>query len=271
MLADLDDTVRQLLIRQVPADPAEIDVSFDAPDRDWSARLSRPSINCFLYDVIENRDLHQGGWDVTKRANTATRSQRPIRVNATYQVSTWARAPEDEHRLLSRVMATLIRNPELPGDMLQGSLVYQPFPVIAKVMQPEQAPKNLTDLWQALDNRIRPSLTYVVTLALDPELVISSPLVLTSTLRMRDSQQELAGEHTFIGGRVRSRVDHARGIADAWVGLRETGAETVTDGEGRFSFARGPRGPLTVVVKIAGRPDVEQQIIVPSENYDVDV
>ena len=57
MFADLDETIRQLLIKGIPLDLSEVDVSFEAPDREWSGRLSRPTINCFLYDVRENLDL----------------------------------------------------------------------------------------------------------------------------------------------------------------------------------------------------------------------
>src|SRR5579872_2360538 len=59
MFADLDETIRQLLIHGVPLDLSEVDVSFDAPDREWSGRLSRPTVNCFLYDVRENLEMRQ--------------------------------------------------------------------------------------------------------------------------------------------------------------------------------------------------------------------
>ncbi len=51
MFADLDETIRDLLIKNVPIDLTEVDISFEAPDREWSGRLSRPTVNCFLYDV----------------------------------------------------------------------------------------------------------------------------------------------------------------------------------------------------------------------------
>ena len=94
MFADLDETVRQLLIREVPLDLTEVEVSFDAPDREWSGRLSRPTINCFLYDVRENEEMHEAAWDITRDATngTVTRRQLPLWVNTTYNVTVWARA-----------------------------------------------------------------------------------------------------------------------------------------------------------------------------------
>ncbi len=115
MFADLDETIRQLLIKQVPLDLSEVDVSFEAPDREWSGRLSRPTINCFLYDVRENLDLRATDFE-TMRNNgkgTSTAKRFPARIDATYQVTIWARAPEDEHQLLWRVLVVLYRNPVL--------------------------------------------------------------------------------------------------------------------------------------------------------------
>lgn len=267
VFTDLDETIRQLLIQRIPIDPAEIDVSFEAPDREWSGRLSRPTVNCFLYDVRENHEFRETDWKVERKNGSATRTKAPVRIDATYQVSAWARAPEDEHRLLWRVLAVLMRHAELPEDLLQGGLKDQDLPVPARVAQPEKAPKNPADLWQALDNRIRPSLTYVVTLALDPDVVFTAPLVLTRELRVREGDD---ASHAFeIGGRVRQRDDPHGGLAGALVQLRETGAEAHTDAEGRFIFARVPHGAITLVVRAAGRPEVTHLIQVPSPTYDI--
>src|ERR687884_616978 len=124
MFADLDETIRELLIKNVPIDLSEVDVSFDAPDREWSGRLSRPTVNCFLYDVRENDELREAAWDYSRDVSNGTVSRRkvPIRFNVTYNVTVWARAPEDEHTLLWRVLSALARNPLLPEDLVQGAL-----------------------------------------------------------------------------------------------------------------------------------------------------
>jgi hypothetical protein len=186
VFADLDEAIRALLVRGVPLDPADVDVSFDAPDREWSSRLSRPTVNCFLYDVRENHQLRETDWDVRKTSVAAVKRRAPLRIDATYQVTVWARVPEDEHRLLGRVLATLFRYPHLPEEMLSGGLREPAVPIPARVAQPDHAPQNFADLWQSLENRIRPSLTYVVTVPLDPEVEFSAPLVLSRTVRVVD-------------------------------------------------------------------------------------
>src|ERR687886_564614 len=131
MFADLDETIRELLIKNVPIDLTEVDISFEAPDREWSGRLSRPTVNCFLYDVRENLDLRQTDWEQQRQNGTARGRRLPARIDATYQVTVWARAPEDEHRLLWRVMAALFRNQAIQADLLHGELKDQPFPLKA--------------------------------------------------------------------------------------------------------------------------------------------
>jgi hypothetical protein len=263
VFADLDESIRQLLVRHVPLTLAEVDVSFDAPDREWSGRLTRPTVNCFMYDVRENEDLREAAWDYARDATngTVTRKKLPIRYNATYNVTVWARAAEDEHTLLWGVLAALARNPVLPEDLVQGSLMEQPFPIMARVGKPEQARTNPADLWQALDNRIRPSLTYVVTLALDPDVAFVAPPVLTTVTRT----QELV----LISGRVRARGKRSP-IAGARVVLPERDARVTTGRDGSFAF-NVPPGKMTLVVEAPGQKPVSISAEVPSASYDVEV
>jgi hypothetical protein len=270
VLADLDDTIRQLLIREVPVDLSEVDINFEAPDREWSGRLSRPSVNCFLYDVRENHEFRETDWDLDFRDGHAVRHKPPVRVDVSYHVTVWARAPEDEHQLLWRVLSAMLRHPVLPDELLQGALKDQPFPIRTQSIQPELGPKNAAELWQALENRIRPGLSYVATLALDPEVTFVSPLVLSRTARVLDGLERLptrpaATEVIEIGGRVRDRSSTA--IPDATILLQETGAAVKTDADGRFIFRRAPRGEITLVVRLPGRREIRRRVSVPAAIY----
>ena len=57
MIADLDETIKQIVVKEIPIKNGEIDVKFDQPTREWSAKLAKPTINFFLYDVRENNVL----------------------------------------------------------------------------------------------------------------------------------------------------------------------------------------------------------------------
>ncbi len=49
MYNDLDEALRQLLIRELPIKNSDVDIKFDQPKREWSGRLNRPTLNLFLY------------------------------------------------------------------------------------------------------------------------------------------------------------------------------------------------------------------------------
>ena len=75
MIADLDESIRQLLIAEMPLKNGEVEISFDQPKREWSSRLSRPTVNFFLYDLRENTILRQQSWE--RRRAAACRRERP--------------------------------------------------------------------------------------------------------------------------------------------------------------------------------------------------
>lgn len=269
MFADLDETIRELLIKTVPIDLTEVDISFEAPDREWSGRLSRPTVNCFLYDVRENLDLRQTDWEVQKKNGSATTRRLPARIDATYQITVWARAPEDEHRLLWRVLVALFKNGQIPEEFLQGQLKGQLFPTRAVTVQPSQNRANPAELWQALDNRIRPALTYTVTVPLDQDMVFEAPLVFTRRTRLWGGDAA-AGEAIQIQGQVRDKKDTSKGIPGVTVLLRETGAEYVTNHEGRFAFKTN-EGPITLEATAATGEKASRKLEVPAQEYDLEL
>src|SRR3712207_5803045 len=63
MLADLDSAVDALL-REALAEHgfSGVRVAFDAPTRDWSAGLSAPTLNLFMYDLREAAGGSPSDW-----------------------------------------------------------------------------------------------------------------------------------------------------------------------------------------------------------------
>lgn len=269
MFADLDESIRELLVHDVlePLELAEVDVSFDAPDREWSGKLSRPTVNCFLYDVRENEEMHEAAWDITRDQGnwTAARRQHPMWVNTTYNITVWANAPEDEHRLLWSVLSALARYRALPGSIMQGALTNW-YPVRTHVARPEQARTSAADLWQALDNRIRPSLTYVATVALDPDVALQPVKMARSAIfRLR------WGGGFEVKGYVRN---HRNQRPVGGVSIRPLDAEqdqkSITAADGSYTLEL-PRGQVRLAISARGRAEVTRTLQVPSKDYDLEV
>ena len=49
MFADLDESLRQLLVQRGNLDHGEVDIAFDMPTRDWASGISKPTVNLDLF------------------------------------------------------------------------------------------------------------------------------------------------------------------------------------------------------------------------------
>ncbi|MFW6098301.1 MAG: Pvc16 family protein [Chloroflexota bacterium] len=289
MFADLDETLKQLLTAELPIKNGEIDVSFDQPKREWSARLTRPAVNFFLYDVKENATLRRHQWEQTGNGARANgngaaafhKKRTPFRLDCFYMLTTWAAEAEDEHRLLARALHVLFRHPLLPQEYFVGQMQQQPYDVQALVARHDRL-TNPAEIWSALDNEMRPSISYVVTLALDPWTEVSGPIIRSLTLRAgqaqglphapRLSESGVDIDRTTIGGAVRRSGQPQAGIT---VAVRDSGLlpavrRTATDEQGRFRLGALPHGEYTLVAwPPEGKPK-EKQVSIPGEGESYD-
>jgi hypothetical protein len=169
MFNDVDDTLKQLLVTKVPIDTTAIDIKFDMPNKDWSAQVSKPTLNLFLFDVRENHELRSNQRFVTRDDTTglATEARDPVRVDLTYLITAWTTDIADEHQLLGRVLAALLQFPVLPDDVLKGAMQVQPYPMRAWIAQPERLP-NPWEFWGHMEHGMKAALNFVLTTSLEP-------------------------------------------------------------------------------------------------------
>ena len=278
MIEDLDEVLKKLLIRDIPIKNGEVDIKFDQPKREWSARLSRPTLNLFLYDVRENSRLRQAQptWLLERNDDgTATRRLKPVRVDLHYIITAWATEPEDEHRLLAGTLLALFRNPRLPEEMLPESLQNQPAPIAVMAAQEEDL-QNPADVWSALDNELRPAVTCVVTMALDPYRPIVGPMVRTRELRFgqaslpqfeRLDEEAESNVYWTIGGTLHTD----RPLENVRLTLVERGLDVSLQPEGRFTIGRLSAGEYTLEILVDGGRPLRYKITVPSPDYDIEV
>jgi hypothetical protein len=178
MLNDLDNSLKKLLTEQGQLNQKGIEVSFDQPTREWSARLGAPTINLWCFDLRENVKLRNMEMRVSDDGRRANLRQPHLRFDLSYLVTAWAREVEDEHRLLWWTLGALVHNPILSADYLVGDLSAQPYEIRTAVGQAGDSPTNMSDLWSVLDNQMRLGFTITTTLALDPARALETPLVL---------------------------------------------------------------------------------------------
>jgi hypothetical protein len=198
MLHLLDESLERFLRTVVPLPAREVDVAFDAPDRDWAAGLSRPTVNLYLWDVRLNtgeRDL--GMEEVTDGdGRKQRRSPRP-RVDCRFLVTAWTTEVRDEHALLGRVLVALLNHSELESEYLQGALAaLEPLPSVE--LRAGSASEN-PDFWSALGGQLKPALDAVITLTVDAALMREvGPPIDELRLRQRNTKDGASEEKVIL-------------------------------------------------------------------------
>jgi hypothetical protein len=272
MLADLDETLRSLLKEDLEAHGFEgVDIAFDAPSRDWSGQLSKPTVNVFLYDLREAESLRTSEWGRMTRNGRTFETRPPMVMEASYAVTAWTQAVEDEHRLLSQVLAIFFAYPEIPQAKLNGRLANgsQAWPIKARI---GQGKGEKSDFWSAVGGQYKVSLDYVVRLSVESGAMRErGPEVRTQTIRtqMTDAPKRTVLEMHRSGGKVTDKKGEP--LADVWITLPDLGSWTSSRSDGEFRFDRLPPGRHRVVARTADGREADSHIEVPGAGVDLKI
>ncbi|WP_037896772.1 DUF4255 domain-containing protein [Streptomyces sp. NRRL S-920] len=161
MIHEVDEALRQLLRGALPEGTG--DVVFEAPTRDWAARRNAPTLNSYLYDIREDVARRERGAYAERGPDGVVlrRRQPPRWFRLSYLLTAWTNRPEDEHRLLSAALGTLLAHELLPPDRLPAALTALGAPLPLGVAVPPES-RSIADIWSALGGELKPSLDVVV-------------------------------------------------------------------------------------------------------------
>ena len=166
VIADVDRTMRALLLAEVMPG-GSVEVSFEAPTRDWSARRTGPAINVYLADLRENLDRRSADIVEVRDESGVVVARRPRErvFSLTYALTAWATTADDDHELLGAALAGLLRHDYLPAQYAAGIIVELVeagrFPAV-RVGLPTFSDKLATELWGAVGAEYRPTLWVVI-------------------------------------------------------------------------------------------------------------
>jgi Pvc16 N-terminal domain len=169
MIHEVDEALRRL-VRDEALRGSDVEVVFEAPTKEWAARRNAPTVNLYLYDLREDLRRRQRGlineYDPTG-TRVVARHQPPRHIKLSYLLTAWTQRAEDEHRLLSSLLATFMRYEAVPPALLSGQVADLGLPVPLTVALPPPEDRSFADVWTALGGELKPSLDIVVSAPLD--------------------------------------------------------------------------------------------------------
>ncbi len=270
-LADLDEALRTLLRRELERHGFEgVEIAFDAPASDWSAKLTAPTVNLFLYDLRENLGQSEASPRDVRLNGANMSAPPPMRLEVTYAVTAWTKAVEDEHRLLSQVLAILFSHTSLPADLLAGRLAAASRlrAIETEVGRPKE---EKADFWTSIGGRYKASIDYAVRIEVESGLMFTrGPEVRSQTMRLElDGVRRTMEELQRFGGVVRDAGGEP--VADAWVALPDLGKMTSSDRGGRFLFDGLRPGDHKVEARTASGEEASGVAKVPGGGIDLEL
>ncbi len=285
MIADVDEVLRKLLIREIEIKDNEVDIQFDQPKREWSARLSKPTLNLFLFDIRENLRLRgsEQYFIINRPDGTSEARRNPVRMDLRYLLTAWAKEAEDEHLLLSSALMALLRNPFLPVELFTERLKPQPHPCPIEVatFPPEAGPVDkFTEIWGVLDNEMRPGVIVTVTISVDPYKPQTFSQVRSREMRfLQDSgigkpadqikvTKKLSKKYWVVSGVLKSQKYNLSTLSLMLVEKQEP--VELREG-GRFALQRLSEGEYHLDILHNQKVIKRQKIRVPSETYDIQI
>jgi hypothetical protein len=233
VIHEVDDVLRALIRAEV-LEGGQIAVVFDAPTREWAAKVNAPMVNLYLYDIREDmrrreRGLHN---EYDERGTIVARRRPPRFFKLSYLITAWTKRPEDEHRLLSSLLACLLRYEALPPERLTGSLADIGASVPMSIALPPPEDRSFADVWSALGGELKPSLDLVISVPVTASPSYpAGPPVEDEGLRTRFGDAPGAGERetrsvpgrkglTVYGGRAGRRGGEPAASPDPGTGRR---------------------------------------------------
>jgi hypothetical protein len=207
VINEVDEALRNL-VRDEVVSGADVDVLFDAPTREWAARRNTPTVDLYLYDIREDLQRRQTGLMDRRdeQGRVVERREAPRYFKLAYLITAWTQRPEDEHRLLSALLACFVRHAIMPDAALTPLLRDLASPLQVTIAYPPPENRQVSDVWTSLGGDLKPSVDLIVTMALPAEVLTDIASAVMAPLRLK------ASGHTTYD--VQDDVRHLRDPAE---------------------------------------------------------
>jgi hypothetical protein len=158
VLGLIDESLEAFFRATVPLGATDVDVAFEPPERDWSAKLTRPTVNLFLWDIRRAGNRAKSGMETFEHdGQTVRRMALPV-VELRYVVTAWTSDHGDERALLAGLMRTILAHGEIPAVYLAPELAALGPPVVFMARSGEEH----LDVFKVIGGQLKPGINIVV-------------------------------------------------------------------------------------------------------------
>jgi Pvc16 N-terminal domain len=236
VLEQIDESLEAFFRATVPLSATDIDVSFEPPDREWSAKLTRPTVNFFLWDIRRSATRAKTGARVVERDGAMFNETPPPVLELRYVVTAWTSNHSDERALLAGLIRALLAAGAIGREFLSPDYADLDAPVLTMA----KAGEDHMDVFKALEGQVKPGINMVVSTEFD--LGIARP-----------AAPAVEGIDTRFGRMGSDSLEDQRRVAGevldpAAVGavVRSPTGVSVVDTSGRFLVKAAPGDEIVV-------------------------
>jgi hypothetical protein len=191
MINEVDEALRAV-VRADVVNGTDVEVVFEAPTREWASRRNRPTVDMYLYDIREDTRRRAAGMieHRNERGVVEERQALPRYFKLAYLITAWTQRPEDEHRLLSAILAAFLRYDVIPEGHLPPALVDLGMPLGVQIAYPPPENRQVSDVWTSLGGDLKPSVDLVITMAIRPDRLFEIAQAVMAPMRLRSFSQK---------------------------------------------------------------------------------
>ena len=163
MLEQIDESLEAFFRATVPLSATDVDVSFDAPDREWAAKLTRPTVNLFLWDIRRSATKARSGLQTVERDGARAYEPPAPVLELRYVVTAWTSDHGDERALLAGLIRSLLANGAITRDFLGDAFDRFEAPTLTMA----KAGEDHMDVFKALEGQVKPGINMVLSTEFD--------------------------------------------------------------------------------------------------------
>lgn len=199
MLDLIDESIEAFFRATIPLGATDVDVSFEAPEREWSAKLNRPTVNAFLWDIRRGGGRSRAGVETFERNGETVRRMALPAIELRYVVTAWTSDHGDERALLAGLMRTILGHGRIPEEFLAEPLLDVGAPELLMARSGEEH----LDVFRALDGQLKPGINMIVHTYVDVgQFTIAGPPTGAVDLATSDTRGTARSEFRKVAGEV---------------------------------------------------------------------